>query len=169
MKLNLKALEDNQAGDFDPARLNVLLIDDEEHNLYGLKVHLADKYNVFTCLSGPEALELIEKEKETEFAAIISDHIMPSMTGVEFFTRLNQLNHPAFRILLTGYAGLDNVVAAINEASIYRYLRKPVDTHEITSVISEAVNHYKEEQENIHLVDQMRKQLYLHQLKKSAH
>ena len=164
MKLNLKSITEKLDSKDQEPQMKLMLIDDEEPNLFGLSAHLRTDYEVTTFLSATEALSFIEKNPDQQFAAIVSDHIMPTMTGVEFFTELNKKNHDAFRILLTGYAGLDNVVAAINEASIYRYLRKPVDTHEITAVVKEAVNHYKVSKENIHLIDQMRKHLYIHQL-----
>jgi len=131
----------------------VLLVDDEIPNLKGLSRQLADHYDVVCCESAVEALKQIDQDSEFgRFSAIISDQIMPEMSGVEFLRELHKRNHPAPRIMLTGYAALDNVITAVNEASIFRYLTKPVFSEQLMRAVREATNHYEIYRENSRLV-----------------
>ena len=125
MKLNLKAASvdpgETKPGGLSAENLHrVLLVDDEIPNLKGLSRQLAEQYEVVTFESAVEALKCIDSDSEFgKFSAIISDQIMPGMSGVEFLRELHKRNHPAPRIMLTGYAALDNVISAVNEASIF--------------------------------------------------
>ncbi len=158
MKLNLKAAAADLAGkdthsapEEKPHR--VLLVDDEIPNLKGLARQLADDYDVITCESAVQALKQIDEDSEFgKFSAIISDQIMPEMSGVEFLRELHKRNHPAPRIMLTGYAALDNVISAVNEASIFRYLTKPVFAEQLMRAVREATSHYEIYRENSRLV-----------------
>ena len=47
------------------------------------------------------------RHEERSFEVIISDHIMPNMTGVELCTELKRRHHLSERILVTGFAELD--------------------------------------------------------------
>ena len=86
---------------------------------------LSADFEVITADDGEAALDMIRHE-ERSFEVIISDHIMPNMTGVELCTELKRRHHLSERILVTGFAELDSVVSAVNDAAIFRYLTKPV-------------------------------------------
>ncbi|MEC9464709.1 MAG: response regulator, partial [Myxococcota bacterium] len=63
----------------------ILVVDDEETNRVLLKGILASDYRIVTACDGDDALEKLGAEN---FSAIVCDHRMPGMTGVEFFTEL---------------------------------------------------------------------------------
>ena len=78
------------------------------------------------------------RNEDRSFEVIISDHIMPNMTGVELCTELKRRHHLSERILVTGFAELDSVVSAVNEAAIFRYLTKPVKPKQLIDAVKEA-------------------------------
>jgi DNA-binding NtrC family response regulator len=64
---------------------------------------------------------------------------MPGGSGAEFLHRVSQRYPNAIRILLTGEAGLDGAVRAINEGKVYRFLNKPISTDELANTIRRAL------------------------------
>jgi len=58
------------------------------------------------------------------------------------------MQHPATRVILTGFAALDNVIAAINNAGVFRYVTKPVGSAEMVHVVEEAVRFFEIREEN---------------------
>lgn len=115
----------------------ILIVDDEAPNLDSLRDILGTTYPVTTCLRAGEALEKIAEGED--YSVVISDYMMPEMSGVEFFKELRQRQHSAPRIMVTGFAALDNVIAAINDGGVYQYVTKPVQPEQLEWVVKEAV------------------------------
>jgi len=107
----------------------VLLVDDEPNIVNALKRSLRDEnYDIYIAHSGPEALELL---KEQKIDLIVSDQIMPGMTGVELLKRV-RLRYPDMaRVMLTGNANLQMAAEAINYGEVDRMLVKPWEEAEL--------------------------------------
>ncbi len=157
MKLNLKAaaavIQQAKTPEEDASEHHILIVDDEAPNLQGLARQLVAHYRVTTFTSAREALKKIDEGgPDVDFSVVISDQIMPEMSGVEFLSQLQKRRHPAPRIMLTGYAALENVVSAVNDAAIFRYVTKPVSGETLSQVIREAIEHYEMRKENGRLI-----------------
>jgi response regulator RpfG family c-di-GMP phosphodiesterase len=75
---------------------------------------------------------------EHDVHIIMTDQRMPKITGVDFLKAV-RLGHPqAIRMLFTGYADLDSVVAAINQGHIFQFLKKPWRPEELLAAVREA-------------------------------
>lgn len=133
-------------------RINILYVDDEQNNLMSFKASFRLKYNVFTAISGDEAIEIL---KENNIEIIITDQRMPNMTGVEFLEMVLQLNPDPMRILLTGYADLNAVIEAVNKGKIFHYLSKPWNEEELDMTILRAYDIYKKRKEEQELTDKL--------------
>ncbi|MCX5615138.1 ATP-binding response regulator [Bombella saccharophila] len=116
-------------------RPHVLLVDDEEEILVALGDLLEDSCTLLTVTNPRDALVLLETH--TEISVIISDQRMPGMTGDQFLQRARELSD-ARAILLTGYADLDAVVAALNHGQIVAYVHKPWEADHVLSLVHEA-------------------------------
>lgn len=116
-------------------RIRILFVDDEEGNLKAFKSTFRRDMDVLLASSGPEALELLAKE---EVHVIISDQRMPGMTGSQFLAVARERFPRAMRMLLTGYADMEAVVAAVNEGGIYSYATKPWDENDLRLRIQQA-------------------------------
>lgn len=138
-------------------RYGILLVDDEILNLTSLASLLEDDYHVHIASNANDALQMLA---DPAFAAgihlIVSDQRMPGMTGVELLAHTRQLKPDAKRLLLTGYTDIDAIVGAINEAAIYKYLRKPVDSQELKLTLQRACEAWQMEQDNHGLLAQLR-------------
>ena len=122
-------------------KIAILYVDDEENNLFSFKATFRIKYQVFTALSGDEALKILESKK---IHVIITDQRMPEMTGVEFLERVLEKHPDPMRILLTGYADMGAVVYAVNKGKIFHYLAKPWNEEELDLTINRAYEKYLE-------------------------
>ena len=141
MKLKFKkafeAMEAAKSAAEPKSNHRILIVDDEAPNLESLRDILGRSYPVTTCLRAGEALEKIAAGEE--YSVVISDYMMPEMSGVEFFKELKQRQHSAPRIMVTGFAALDNVIAAINDGGVFQYVTKPVRPEQLELVVKEAV------------------------------
>lgn len=100
----------------------ILVVDDEEY-IRRLAVRTLEKYG-YQCTqaaSGAEALQLLA---HAEFELLISDIMMPEMTGLELLDAVRRL-HPAVAIImLTGVDSQETGIRAL-EMGAYNYLIKP--------------------------------------------
>lgn len=121
-------------------KINVLYVDDEEHNLMSFKATFRIKYKVYTAISGQDAIEIMNNHP---IDIIITDQRMPNMTGVEFLESILDKHPEPMRILLTGYADLNAVIDAVNKGKIFHYLTKPWNEEELDMTIQRAYDIYK--------------------------
>jgi response regulator RpfG family c-di-GMP phosphodiesterase len=118
----------------------ILVVDDEALNLTTLQRVLRKHYDIDTADDPRTAKNMIAAK---EYAVIISDQRMPHLTGVELLTYARDVSPPSVRILLTGYSDIQDTIAAINLARVYRYFEKPWNNNELIQVLSGAVEEYE--------------------------
>ncbi len=115
--------------------IRVLFVDDEENNLKAFRSTFRREMDILLANSGEEALRLLETE---DVHVIISDQRMPGMTGSEFLSIARDRHPRTMRMLLTGFADLEAVVAAVNEGGIFAYSTKPWDVNDLSLKIRQA-------------------------------
>ncbi|MEP1780300.1 response regulator [Reichenbachiella sp.] len=113
-------------------RLYIVCVEDQKEVLNTIAQQLSyfeDFLSVEECETADEAFGLLEQieRKGDQTAVVVSDHVMPGMTGVEFFAKLKEdARFSAVRkILLTGQATHTDTIDAINRAGIDNYIEKP--------------------------------------------
>ena len=131
-------------------KARLLVVDDEDANLALIQGILSPHYEVVTAPDGPAALRLLDGDPTV--SAILCDHRMPGMTGVDVFCELRRRQNMASRVILTGYAELQSIINAINQAGIFRYMTKPVAASELLETMHQAVADYEMRQEQVQLV-----------------
>ena len=124
----------------------ILVVDDEEGVTAALKRSLKrEGYEITACNDPREALALL---KTQAFDVVISDHLMPGMTGLEF-TKLVRDRYPdMLRLMLTGQPDTDMVIKAINHGEVYRFVTKPWNDLELKTTLSFAFEHLDDVREN---------------------
>lgn len=135
-------------------RCSLLIVDDERYILNTLHTCLSKEFDVRTAASAEEAMERIA---ESVPDLILSDQRLPGMTGVQLLEWV-RLHHPkTVRMLMTGYAELEDAVQAINRGNVYRYLFKPWRLDELISVLRDAAHAYRLERSNQLLLEELRR------------
>lgn len=130
-------------------KFKILIVDDEEDNLALLNRTLRADFDIIKTKSPLEALEIL---KEYKVDLILSDHKMAEMDGVEFLKQSMNISPHCVRLLVTAYSDSGILVNAINEAKIYRYIKKPWDPSELLMIVRGATEYYILKQENDKLV-----------------
>jgi two-component system, probable response regulator PhcQ len=141
----------------------LMLVDDEANILNSLRRALnalpegsfEDALVVETFQNPVEALD---RALEQAFDLVISDYRMPEMDGVAFLEQLRAIQPNIARLILSGYADLKALIAAINRAEIYRFIAKPWDDHDLLISIRQSLEHRALVLENARLADLVRVQ-----------
>ena len=128
----------------------ILLVDDEPAILESLEFTLGGDYRVFSAQTAEAGLELLERERE-RISLIITDQVLPSLSGVEFLERAIEIAPHAIRMMLTGYADIGSLARAVNEGRIYRYIAKPWEPDEVRLNVRRALESYELAGENAQL------------------
>ena len=131
----------------------VLYVDDEKINLINFKEALCDQFEIFTALSGEEAVAILEQEKE--IALVVTDQRMPGMKGVDLLARARELAPQAERIIITGYIDPQDIIGAINQGHVYRYILKPWTEEDLQITITQAVERYQLKARNRELLEEL--------------
>jgi FixJ family two-component response regulator len=141
----------------------IMLVDDEPNIVRSLqRLFFEEEYQVFTANSGESALEILREE---EVDLIISDYRMPGLTGTGFFKQAREIQPDAVRIILSGYAEVPALTAAINEGNIYQFIFKPWNDEDLKNTIRLALQQKTLTEENRVLNKELQiknKQLYEH-------
>jgi CheY-like chemotaxis protein len=123
----------------------ILLVDDEHRLLDGLRRNLRGRYVISTAASGAEALDLISESvaEDNPFAVIVSDMMMPQMSGAEFLSESRSLIPDAVLMILSGQADLTSTIEAVNNANLFRFLTKPIESADLTHALDAALRQHQ--------------------------
>ncbi len=93
-----------------------------------------------------DALAVLNECKADGIAAalVLCDHLMPGLRGVDFLIQLQaDPRYAATRkVLITGQAGLEDTVRAVNEARLHHYIAKPWDPEQLAQVVRDQLTEY---------------------------
>src|SRR5688500_696385 len=103
------------------AQHTVLFVDDEPDVVELLRgtFSVLQGYETLTAGSGKEALQILASRPVD---LLVTDQRMPGMTGIELVAKARETQPDLCAILLTAYTDPRDLVAAINQAAVYRYL-----------------------------------------------
>ena len=117
-------------------RATVLVVDDDSATREGLTALLQSwGYTTFDAADGKAALKDCDEELPH---AIVTDLMMPGMTGLEFIEALGERVQQIAIIFVTGQATVDTAVQAI-KLGAYDYLPKPLEPQRLRSVLEKAL------------------------------
>jgi PAS domain S-box-containing protein len=113
-------------------RGRVLVVDDETVVAHTLKVLLQGEHDLVVAQSGAEALELLGREQNASYDAILCDLMMPGMTGMELFEVLRR-EHPLLAtrvVFMTGGVSMLRVSEFLESVPNAKF-EKPFDIAEL--------------------------------------
>jgi DNA-binding NtrC family response regulator len=121
--------------------LTVMFVDDEQNVLNSLEYNLVrESYKKVFFTRGDKALEYMTKEP---VHVLVADIKMPVMDGLSLLKNVREHFPDTVRIVLSGFAEVEQIIASINTGEIFRYVTKPVDEPEkFRGIISDAIEYY---------------------------
>lgn len=114
----------------------ILIVDDEIEITKTIEKHL-NLLNI-PCCTANNAHEAYKLHCEKVFPVIISDIVMPEMSGVEFIKKCKAISPTTIFFIMTGFSTLENLMDCM-EVGISDYFTKPFNDMEIiTNSLHEA-------------------------------
>jgi two-component system nitrogen regulation response regulator NtrX len=119
----------------------ILVVDDDKFILKTFKDILELRgYRVQTAESGKEALE---KFKNNTCNLALLDIKLPDMEGTELLAEMHKIKPHIMKIMVTGYASLDNAILSLNSGAD-AYIMKPVMPEKLIAVIEDKLREQEE-------------------------
>ena len=100
----------------------LFLIDDDESTLKALERLLR---NDFSIRAFSDAHAALEELKNQDPAVILTDYMMPQMSGMEFLKHAKHVRPSSVRVILSGQVDAAELTVAINHGLIHRFFLKP--------------------------------------------
>jgi two-component system response regulator HydG len=114
----------------------ILVVDDEAPNLESLgKIFEREGWRVALAPSGAEALDVLRRER---VAVVVTDLMMPGMTGEELLRAVRTVAPGTEVVLMTAYGTVESAVAAMKQGA-YDFITKPVKRHAIVKTVRQAL------------------------------
>jgi diguanylate cyclase len=135
-------------------KCSLLIVDDEPAILTTLSRLLASEFEVLTAESAEEAMAVLRLRP---IDIVLSDQRMPRLTGVQLLEWVRQHTPRTIRLLMTGFAELENAVEAINRSQVFRYIFKPCPSEEMLATLRDAAWTFELERSNAHLLEELRR------------
>jgi len=128
-----------------PENVTLLIIDDEESNLRSLeKIFAKEGFKVLTASAGKEGLDLLRGH---DVDVIVTDLLMPGMSGVELLRAARALSPEVEVILMTAYGTVETAVEAMKDGA-YDFVEKPLKKMAISKSVRMALERRRLVQEN---------------------
>ena len=125
-------------------RLRVLIIDDDCEIRTILDEFLSRSYDCVSLDSAEKALALLTTQ---QFDVIMSDIMMPRMTGLQMLPQIMKLAPDSVVIMISGQRTIEFAIEAMR-AGAFDYITKPFDLSEVDAVVKRAVEHRRRVQKS---------------------
>jgi DNA-binding response OmpR family regulator len=108
--------------------ITILLAEDEEKLALAMKTAIGEYFHKFIIVyNGEEALDAYHKHLPN---IVITDILMPKLTGLELMKELREVNKELPIIILSAHSDRDKLLKAI-DFGVTKYFIKPVDPEEL--------------------------------------
>ena len=126
----------------------ILVVDDELDLAESLEANLSrSNYSVQATTSPEDGLKLLA---DGDFDLLLSDLMMPGMTGIELLKHALEADPQLVGIIMTGQATVQTAVEAMKTGA-FDYLLKPFKSDQILPVIARALQVRRLRMENVRL------------------
>ena len=142
--------------------LNILVVDDDEVilDVFREYLHKTGIYSILTARDGTEALEILGN---TRIDFCFTDLNMPGMDGIEFTSKIHELDNTIPVVVMTGYPSMDNTIATLKHG-VVDFLVKPFKIGAIELTIKRALEQKALFLENMFLKEEIEKKKHIARL-----
>jgi response regulator RpfG family c-di-GMP phosphodiesterase len=131
------------------AEIYIICVEDEPQVLDVMVRDLGELEDVFpieVAHSADEARQLMAeiKEEGNTVGLILCDHIMPGDKGIDLLIEMQKdpWTEHTRKVLITGQAGLEDTIQAVNHARLNHYISKPWNPHKLREVVKDELTQY---------------------------
>lgn len=143
-------------------KLNLLIIDDDPFYRRLSASILGEKFIVFTADCPSDGLKILKKEK---ISFIVSDYILPEMTGLQLLEKVKE-EYPDIEVILISNSGdMDTVIEALRKGAA-DYFKKPFTPADIWMSIERVMKYSllkqdldKQKQQNVFLKKELKSEI----------
>jgi diguanylate cyclase (GGDEF)-like protein len=128
-------------------------VDDEPSILDTLKILLRPEFDVLTADCADAAQQHFSQR---EIDIILTDQKMPRVTGVQLLEWVREHHPKTMRLMMTGFAELEETIHAINKGQVFRFLLKPWQTDNLLDALRTAGRTFILERSHEQLLDELR-------------
>ncbi len=127
-------------------KMNILIVDDEVeiNNTLTRFLELEDRYSIDSVTDPFEALEKVKREK---IHILLTDIMMPRMSGIELLDHVKTADGLTQVIMMTAYSTIDKVIECL-EKGANDYILKPFDDLEevkmVIDITAEKLSRWKQ-------------------------
>ncbi len=119
----------------DKSKRKILVVDDEITVCKSIRqAILSDEYEVDMALSGEEALK---KDRDSTYDLIITDLMMPGISGLDLLKALKDSRPDVLVIMVTGYPTIRTAVESVKMGA-FDYLPKPFTPADLRGLVTRA-------------------------------
>ena len=132
--------------------ISLLVVDDEAANVESLKkIFEREGFDVMAATSGLKALDACRRH---EVHVVLSDLMMPGMSGIELVKALKTVVPEAEVVLMTAFGTVEKAVEAMR-AGAYDFVEKPLKRMQIVKTVRKAAERHQLVAENKNLREQL--------------
>jgi DNA-binding NtrC family response regulator len=102
---------------------SILFVDDQQEVLDLLeRIFAKEEYHLHFSTSAKGAIEIL---RNNEIDVIVTDMMMPDMSGLDLLKLAKKEFPDTVRIVLSGFAQVPIILEAVNSGDLYKYIAKP--------------------------------------------
>lgn len=131
-----------------------ILIADDEPNIRRVLEAMFTKEG-FTVLTAENGKRAVDLASTNTIDVLISDLIMPDMTGVEVLRAIKELQPHCAALMVTAYGTIKTAVDAMRLGA-FNYISKPFEMDEVKVLVKQALENRSLQEENVQLKQQLR-------------
>ncbi|MBF0528382.1 MAG: response regulator [Deltaproteobacteria bacterium] len=119
-------------------KIKLLVVDDEKDITDLLVRHFMFLgYDITACNDPKTALKMIE---EGAYNIVISDIVMPGMTGLELLRKIKEYNGGIHVVLMTGYVTMHHILTAMRLGAVTVFFKPLKELDQLEATIQECIN-----------------------------
>lgn len=117
-----------------PSAKSILIVDDDEaHLLWSTEILTQSGYRIDSALSAEKALEMLSSRS---YDLIISDLVMPGMSGMEFVRMIGKVRQGQKAVIMTGHGDISTFIESIHGLGALEYVTKPIKTRDFINMVN---------------------------------
>jgi two-component system C4-dicarboxylate transport response regulator DctD len=117
---------------------HILLVDDDPATLQALPRMLELRIREVQVDRASSAFEALQRIQQRDYDAIVSDIMMPGLSGLELLAQVKRLRSTTPVLLITGHFDPDLLQQAI-DAGAYDFIQKPIERLALVASIHRAI------------------------------